>query len=455
MLIPILGMIFLLLGIIGFFLRPRYLMGLVVISSIFQGAAVFSLEYPVVYNLSPYYFCGLLLIIRHALQRRPATSEWLRLGPSVYVFAFWCSGTAIALPFIFSGIGVYNPRAGLDEQFLGLTPLAFDFGNLSQIFYLWVNVGVLRAFQCAGGLEARFANRAFRWTVIVALSLALLQYLHFTFGTPYPVDFIYSNQQVRSAMPDDFVGYSRVFSTFPEPSYFSVFLVGSCFWAYSNRGVARAYRWMIVLLLMIALILTESSTGYLTFIVMVSFFLFFKFREALVRYGLMGLCALLAALGCMWLFGQLFSRFDVVGDLLGRALLDKGDTASLLHRIAADTRAVELFVDTGGLGVGVGSNRASSFFTTLISTVGVVGVVLFVRCMLIQVRNRPEIRVGEVTRRRDFGGGQWVLLSILVGMLIGVPDLNWPIFWVFWGGGNIFVSMKCLAGLSPVRRGKL
>jgi len=84
--------------------------------------------------------------------------------------------------------------------------------------------------------------------------------------------------------------------------------------------------------------------------------------------------------------------------------------------------------------VGLGSNRASSFFASLLSNTGVPGALLFA-AMLVSLLWR-YFRTPQLSDPQLFVGVSLLTATIAVGL--GIPDLNLPMYWGFIFLGFVF-----------------
>jgi len=115
--------------------------------------------------------------------------------------------------------------------------------------------------------------------------------------------------------------------------------------------------------------------------------------------------------------------------------LDKTTTSSGEERLYADVHALNLLLESGGLGVGWGSNRPSSFAAYVLSNTGVVGFGLLVwfsiRCWQIKKRISlivPNTWLDGLTRSLMLS-----LAWILTAALISVPDMTYLYWWLLIG----------------------
>jgi|GEM_PF-3490322 hypothetical protein len=91
---------------------------------------------------------------------------------------------------------------------------------------------------------------------------------------------------------------------------------------------------------------------------------------------------------------------------------------------------LSLLRDSFGLGVGLGSNRASSYFVSLLSNTGVLGGFLFLGGLFHLAY--VLIKSQTLRKRNDtalFLSGS--LCTVTISVAIAIPDQNWPSYWVF------------------------
>ena len=103
-------------------------------------------------------------------------------------------------------------------------------------------------------------------------------------------------------------------------------------------------------------------------------------------------------------------------------------------RELSNKRALEIVKETYGLGVGLGSNRASSFFASLVSNTGVLGALLF-SGMLVTLLWR-YFKAPKLTDMQIFVAASLPTATLAMGL--GIPDLNLPMYWGFIFLGFVF-----------------
>ncbi|WP_323991512.1 hypothetical protein [Nguyenibacter sp. L1] len=272
--------------------------------------------------------------------------------------------------------------------------LAPNFGNISQDLYLVLDVALMvlaAGYLTRPDIRIDRLYRAYLWTGWVVFGLCVWQMAHRLAGVPFPDDVLYSNPG-WSILSGQMAGpVPRINASFSEPAACASFLSGIL---YSTTWVVlQGYRLPMARLLLpasaIGLLFTTSTTGFAT--VAVGLCLLPLAAMATGSLRLAGRVVRLAIIGtAVACFGVLIVAAvapNVVpaAQIVIESTENKGDSQSYKERSMADTDALTVAAQTYGLGAGWGSVRASSLVPSLLSTVGVVGVVgllVFDWCLL-------------------------------------------------------------------------
>ncbi len=91
-------------------------------------------------------------------------------------------------------------------------------------------------------------------------------------------------------------------------------------------------------------------------------------------------------------------------------------SSSYSDRSSSNSDSLGVFLDSWGIGVGLGSARASSFLPTLLSATGLLGSLLFSGAV-------AGLLAGGA-RYRPYRPVVWALISLLVVKLVAGPDLS-------------------------------
>ena len=113
---------------------------------------------------------------------------------------------------------------------------------------------------------------------------------------------------------------------------------------------------------------------------------------------------------------------DRLGDFFGITLVRKLDSLSGIERGSWNLQAWTNFLDVHGIGVGLGSARASSFVLVLLSNVGVLGTALFAaflaRVLIAPARAPEDDDAGDAPVRR--AARHAVLAGVIAATVSGV-----------------------------------
>jgi hypothetical protein len=170
------------------------------------------------------------------------------------------------------------------------------------------------------------------------------------------------------------------------------------------------------------LLLSTSSLGYFGLAALIGVWLCAD-REATA--GSKWRVAL--GLGAVCVAFVIADRLYTGGVVLDELVLNKAESTSGVGRSTADHFALQTFLESGGLGVGIGTTRASSFAATLLATTGLPGFIAFMAfatTLILQCR-----RAGD-RESRELGLG---LTGFLIVWLIAIPDVVQALFWVIAG----------------------
>jgi hypothetical protein len=419
---------FLMMAIISF-RGVRYWVVIIGIAAFFQSASPILIQgggrmtgIPPVYALLPigfWYFIKICLEkFSPGKQRRAAIVVNGRLF-TLIVFTIIGVAGSIFLPQLFEGQAhVLPPRLGLDR---GRTMLLEPSGtNFNQAFYLVCNL--LLSFLIYAFLQWRLIDlatilRGVTIGVTLSLCIGFYQLLSFYTGAPWPSDFINSNKGIGQQYTQTFRGINRMSATFQEPSIMSMHFLS----AFGVVGLGLQ-NWRLALPILLALIVSTSSLAYFGLAALFTIWLLLELPTRGAR--LLGpVTVLLLLILLSWAADNSF--FD--GQIIKTMVINKFEGGSGTARLNADMYALDAFFDTYGLGVGVGGTRASSFFFTLLATMGAFGaisfLVLMISCMIYVWRESTKN-----ARALLFG-----LLSLLISWFMAIPDMSLPLVWLLVG----------------------
>jgi hypothetical protein len=206
-------------------------------------------------------------------------------------------------------------------------------------------------------------------------------------------------------------------------------------------------------LLFVMAVLSTSSTAYagLGFSVgLIGLYLGHRAlsRGLIQRVDLVGptLVLLCALLGFVAFLALAPGAADYASAMLDATLFEKASSSSYVERMQWNETAVGAFLASGGLGVGLGTTRASNWFVAVLSSTGIAGFcalfaflirILVVRApvdecverLILTLRYTVVIVIFESAlagTNADFGVGFSAIMGLLAGLLDGqAHDKRW------------------------------
>jgi len=380
---------------------------------------------------------GLVWLWRLGQSRRLLLPQHLR-WPLGFLLAYLVVAAlgAWLLPMWFEGMPV-NLLVEMDA-INKLTPLRATLSNLVQTLNLVVHVSVLLFLLQA--MQRPDGPRGIKAGVVGALALVLAigfyeQWAQFN-GAPSLAPYLANNQGYAQAPIAEKVLWPRVGLPFSEPSYASAYLAAVTvgLWAVVFLGRGWWWAWLAAALSTLGLLNTLGSTGLAATGMAMAALCLWALGQALrpstclsrrLRAAVLGILLLLTS---TW-GGQLYNQSTFapkVNDSAETLIFYKAKQKDGVRELS-NKRALEIVQETYGLGVGMGSNRASSFFASLVSNTGVLGAALFC-AMLVSLLWR-YVRAPALTDMQIFVAVALPTATLAMGL--GIPDLNLPMYWGF------------------------
>ena len=370
------------------------------------------------------------------------------VGPTRPLFPFmllviWIFGSAFLLPRLFAGaVDVFSlSRAASNDG--DLTPLHPTSGNLSQSVY--AIGGFLVACTTAAYARRPGSTRVIVSAIILVTSLhlgfAVLDVVTSATHTGYILDVIHT-ASYAFLTDDELGGLKRISGSFSEASSFATFsltLLAVNFTLFVGRIRVRATG-TASLLLTGFIVLATSSTGYVGLVAFYGIFALYaaasaalyRRKRALVIAGI-GLAVAILLVSAVMLF--LPGVSDVAWSVINDSLLNKASSESAIERGSWNSQAWQIFLDTHGLGAGIGATRASNYALVLLSNLGLIGFLLFAGLMLRLTVSRLAPGLTGRDRTLAWAARIGMLTTLVPNLLAGtVYDL-----------GTLFY---CLAGIA-------
>ncbi|SDF96060.1 O-antigen ligase family protein [Paraburkholderia phenazinium] len=315
---------------------------------------------------------------------------------------------------------------------LTLQPLGPVSGNLSQSVYLAGECFLYIAASMT--LWRRGASRtiadAFLFLAVLNVMAASIDLLSGAAG----IDLLDAIKTAQYTIMDDATigGVRRISGTFSESSAFAGFSLP--LFAFTANlwllGYRRKLCGLLAALTAGFVLLSTSSTGYVGLAAYLIVFMVSR-SGSIVRasrarkFQVIAIASLLMVLVAGVLVAIDSPVVTTVSDVIDRTLTNKMDSDSGIERSAWNLQALVNFVDTFGLGVGLGSARASSFIAVTLGNLGLPGAVLFGLFFYRIIDRRARASTWASDRIVSFAAAQAVCASLIGATLSGtVVDLG-------------------------------
>ncbi|WP_063829599.1 hypothetical protein [Rhizobium sullae] len=387
--VEFLGLVTILLGVILMLAPVKYSFTWMMLSTAFGAAAAFTLSMGasiLVPNLFLLFFT-MRIFMAFGEGQIFAAFSLQRAGFILLVLTVFGLLTAVFFPRLFQGMTetmVVERSVGL-RNIISLVPLRASASNITQPVYalggLVAFASTFAFFRCTGTHDDLI--RAALITARVILIFALIDIVTYFSRTEYLLSFVRTaNYALLTAAEKG--GLKRISGTFPEASAFAgytliLFAMLASLWLDNIRARTTG---RLTILLLIALIFSTSATGLVGIAAIIPvLFLRSLFVSPAGRPHppALFIAVSIAAtpLVVLLVFATLPEVSASVSSFFDEMLFSKADSQSGRERAEWNAVAYKTFLDTFGLGAGLGSARASSFVLVLLSNVGVLGILLF------------------------------------------------------------------------------
>jgi hypothetical protein len=291
----------------------------------------------------------------------------------------WACMGAIVLPRLLHGSTLVFPVDRSVEEIM-LKPLAPVSGNVSQVVYC---IGDVIVYCCmVAFLKYRGAYRTLAHAILVLTALnALCGAIDFvSHAAGFDALAFTKTAQFADLTGEEMGGLVRISGTFSETSAFSAFslpLFVFCLnlWMLGWRPKLAGALAVVTLGL---LLISTSGSAYVGVAAYLVVLLFSRpslvTRAAAARKHRMWIIAACAGvLGTLYVILFLPAVANALIDFVDTTILSKAGSSSGVERMGWNAQGMTNFFDTYGIGVGLGSIRASSFLVVLLGSLGVVG----------------------------------------------------------------------------------
>lgn len=372
-----------------------------------------------------------------------AALDMRRLG-LLTAFLVYGLASAIVLPRVFSGMVAVIPVAGASLD--GPSLLMPRSGNFTQSGYMIVSYLVVLAFAEIGSRVG--ALRHIRYAILAASVAAIVTGLLDLFASRLGLGalldaFRTANYELLTDV--ETAGLKRVVGLTPEASTYGSLCVQSAsaillLLPFYARGAERAIAVVVFLGVAAMAVLSTSATALLGLMALGCVYLFDLATRLLNRdkraAGTAGLELLLLSTVGLVAAIVMISQPELVDWLSGLAdkiLFQKTASASFRQRSLWTQTALEALLQTGGVGVGLGSVRTSNWMVSILASTGVFGSALMIGFILQRVFSRT---VAPFQRSVKL----WLAPTLLMSGIAGtIPDLG--------------IMMSMMLGLLSLRPG--
>lgn len=327
-------------------------------------------------------------------------------GFALTMLILFATITGIFLPRVLAGTTeVYVLTTGGNTAASVLIPLQPVGSNINQLVRMIIAAStfVLLAtiFRKFGRVD--LVLRAIIIASTLHIMLAITDVTSHAFGFPELLGYI----RTSSAMMLDnqiILGVKRMTAGFPEPSSFSYYTIGLyAFWlTYWFKAEESKMAAFMVIAMALMLIRSTSTAAFVCLVVFTALFFAFQFAEAARRRkaALIYLVFGFVTPTIVGLFTLAYSFIPELQNMLDQILFSKASSRSGIERMEWNTQALVNFYDTFGLGAGIGSVRSSSWLTSTLGSMGIIGCGLYLWFIMsaLTARSGPEHRSSQTTQ---------------------------------------------------------
>ena len=453
------GLVVIVLGIWCQFGSFRRTLMATVLLTLFEAADAADLPALGGASVTPAKLFMLFLVLRVISMRGGLSTMLGEMAPLRVLFLYvllllWVIQSGLFLPRLFQGAVEVNSleRTVIDD---GPVPLKPSSGNITQSVYA---IGSFTLALCVCTLARRpggYTTLLQALLVLTGMNLAfaVIDLATAATHTGFLLDVIHTGAYAFLT-EDEANGLKRISGSFSEASTFASFsldLLAINLALFTMRVRPRLTGFYSVALVFF-LLLSTSSTAYVGLAIFAMAFAAYAGWTMIVS----GHARALKILVLLALSGTLFVCVAVVlapgfaaaaWAVIDSSVLHKAQSESALERGALNVQAGKIFLDTYGLGAGIGATRTSNYVYLLASNLGVVGFVLFASLILALtfVRSREDLAPSD--RKIVAAARVGMLGSLVPAVLIAtIFDLG-PLFYVMVG-----ITASGATALAPARR---
>jgi hypothetical protein len=393
-----------------------------------------------------------VLANRDVLHAVPLALAFPRAGFWLLLTGGYVAISAMIFPRLFAG-ATYVFAIARTEIGPGIVsmPLSPTSGNLTQTVYFFGDIACFLLFFAYACKPAGLKAIAYAAIAAAAINLAFaaIDLAGYWTNAGDLLAFL-RNGSYRMLNDAISLGFKRIVGSFPEASTFAYFTLG--FFAFCTKlwldGIKARFTGPLALLSLLALAFSTSSTGYAGTVGFLAALwiasLAGTLRGPVPRATLISVAAVPLLVAVLLIGARLDqSAWQALESIVNQTVVDKLASESGVERAKWNAQALVNFSDTGWLGGGVGSVRASSFPVAVLGNIGAIGAVTY-GSFLFGILFRRKHRWTAAFPAACQSGARWACLTQLIGASVAGSfiDLGLPFY--------IFAGLAC-AGPMPVR----
>ena len=406
-------------------------------------------------NVQPGHLFLLFLAVASLTWRKTSNNALLALRisePGFWLLCLVLYGVMSSwlMPRLFTGDTYIVPLGSTDSLITvaGVVPLGPVSSNITQSIYMLGDLGCFVMIVAIGSTVDGFKALAKALTAYAAVNIMFgaLDLATSATGTQEVLKFI-RNAQYTFHDEESVGDMRRIIGSWPEASAFAGMTLGALgftgtLWLYGRNPTVTG---ILAFLSLAFVLLSTSSTGLVGSVAVLGMLYVvalmrcgtqrdYRFSSAAVVFG--PLTILVIAL-------LVLSNDTASSKLLDYAnalVFEKATSESGMQRASWNVFAWQNFLDTNGLGVGLGTNRTSSFAMAVLSNVGIPGAIFYLLFLVLSFapkKGAPRSYFSDVRTAATVAG-----LSLLIGAFIAGPTVDM---------GLLFYVLTGVAASNPER----
>jgi hypothetical protein len=382
--LTVFGIIVFVTGLVGLYTSHRFAVYLMAVYSLFGCALALGLGG--IGILPPQLFLAFFALRAFNLVGGKKLGEAFTMekpGFWLLCLCVWAVVGAMLLPRLLLGTTLVFPVDRSTEQIL-LKPLAPVSGNLSQAVYC---VGDVLVYCCMYAfLRCRGTYKTLGYAIFLLTFLDIVAGVVDAVSHTVGIDVLSSvkTAQFADLSGEELGGLVRISGTFSETSAFSTFTLPLFVFCLNLWIVGWRPKIAGALAIGTGILMLLSTSGS-AYVGMAGYLVVLMFsnpgvvtRTATSRKQRMWIIS-----GCLGMLAVIYVLLfvpvvvDVLSQFVNDAILSKAGSSSGVERMGWNAQGITNFFDTWGIGVGLGSIRASSFLVVVIGSLGVVGIICY------------------------------------------------------------------------------